>query len=346
MYGGLQEEAVGDQVALSTSRHPRELPREEAPVRASTRALQDAPAVAPGQLVLWLSHTLSTRRSSGRSHSLSPRGALAWPGWPPGLPPSCGPWTFLSGHRCAPIPIRAAAGEGLLGTLRSCCSKTAQPRASGSFHLLPRDGSTEQRAGLPGPALPVGSLHTLLLPSSTQAPPHMTPSHPLCVRPCPWGRDAQHAVGVGGWTGPSGWSSGLWRRFRASPVPTPAPRVGRDPFLERLFRARGCGMEPLLPAWAPPCSGEELPPRPCRLSEPQVKQRSESRSPWSGSGLCSAAGGSQTRQDHGGRAPPECGQGFPRGSEKANQSQPEGQKVRGSSPPGFPFHLGLRHTSL
>lgn len=37
------------------------------------------------------------------------------------------------------------------------------------------------------------------------------------------------------------------------------------PFLERLSRARGCGVEPLLPAWALPCSGEALPPDPAAL---------------------------------------------------------------------------------
>lgn len=265
MYGGLQEEAVGDQAALSTSRRPRELPREEAPVRASTRAPRDTLATGawPARLVA-LPRTVNTKELWTKPQPLpegtgrdGARGQL-WPGQVGLLVfllPSRGLWTFLSGHRCAPIPIGAATGEGLLGTLRSCCSKTAQPRASGRFHLLPCDGSAEQRAGpwagLPRPALPVGSLHALL-PSSTQAPPHMTPSHPLCVRPCPWGWDAQHAVGVGGWTGPSGWSSGLWRRSAGWSGHPLSQRLlqgwwAETPFLDRLFCARGCGMEPLLP---------------------------------------------------------------------------------------------------
>lgn len=192
-----------------------------------------------------------------------------------------------------------------------------------------------------------------LLPSSTQAPPHMTPSQPLCIRPWPWGRDAHLlgsvGVGIAGGQVPPGGAQGSRGDglVRASPSQRLLQGWVETPFLERLFRARGCGMEPLPPAWAPPCSGEELPPAPAALldSEPQVKQR-DSCSPWSGSGLCSAAGGSRALRARGGQARPECGQGSLRGSEKANQSQPEGQNVRGSSPPSFPCHLGLRHISL
>ena len=185
MYGGLQEEAVGDQAALSTSWCPRELPREEKPVRASTRALRDSPAAGtrPARLAA-LTRAVNTKELWTKPQPLPERTAQdgargqLWPGQVGllvFLQPGCGPWTFLSGHGHAPIPAQAATGEGLLETLRSRCSKTAQPRASGRFPFLPCDGSAEQRAGpragLSCPPPPVGSLHTLLLPSSTQAPP-------------------------------------------------------------------------------------------------------------------------------------------------------------------------------
>lgn len=132
------------------------------------------------------------------------------------------------------------------------------------------------------------------------------------------------------------------------PRPNTCSKGGQRPRSWRGFSVQGAAV------WSPFCLpgphravGRSCRPDPAAPpdSEPQVKQRSDSHSPWSGSGLCSAAGGSRALRARGSRALPECGQGSPRGSEKADQSQPEGQKVRAASP-GFPFRLGPWHISL
>lgn len=255
MYGGLQEEAVGDQAALSTTWRPRELPREEGPVRASTRALRDAPAAGTWPAHLGPSHALSTRRSSGRSHSFSPSGQVGMA--PEGSSGLTG-WASWSSSRPAAAPGRSCWATAVLR------SPLGLPREKGCWGHLglgavrePSHRPLEGSASCPVTFLQSrGPAHGLdcpaLLPSSTQAPPHMTPSQPLCVRPCPWGRDA-HLLGS------VGWGSQVDRSLRVElraleamgwsgcPPPNACSKGGWRPRSWRGFSGRGAvGWSPFL----------------------------------------------------------------------------------------------------
>lgn len=140
--------------------------------------------LAPGQLVLWLSHALSTRRSSRRSHSLSPRGrAGTAPEGSSGLA-RLASWSSscpaaASGHSCqATAVLRSPLG---LPRERGCWGHLGLAALRQPSHV-PLEGST---------SCPVmvlqsrGLAHGLDCPALLCLWAHSMPSSPAPLRPLP-----------------------------------------------------------------------------------------------------------------------------------------------------------------
>lgn len=195
MYGGLEEEAVRDQAALSAARRPWELARKEGQVGESTRAPRDAPGRPrlPGALArLWRRLLTLTLRPSPRAATAEARGDRShsfsrskrdctvrrarWapgPCRPPRPPPTrpVAPGTFPTNRCCRGRGRRrgcpgwgACWGRFCLAALRR-----SQPRASRRFRLLPR-GFTGQRGGPCAPLPPAGRRQLTPEPAPAESP--------------------------------------------------------------------------------------------------------------------------------------------------------------------------------
>ena len=212
--------------------------------------------LAPGQLVLRPSHALSTRRSSGRSHSLSPSGQ-------PRMAPegSSGLDRLASWSSSSPA---AAPGHSCRATAM-LQSPPRLPQERGCWRHLGL-AALRQPSHVPlggSPSCPVtvlqsrGLAHGLDCPALLRLWAHSTPSSsPAPLRPLlhdPLSPAVCQALSLRAGCSARGGGGGVERPFwvelgaleeiswlvRASPVPTPAPRVGRDPVPGEAFLCKG-----------------------------------------------------------------------------------------------------------